>query len=255
MSSEPNYQWEDLLDIDDSDLPLTPVLRPCNRHVRETITITSTQNTDGIVQVEEVEEKPVRIIPGPAGIVQLAKIRKQSDIHEGADDSVLSTQEYMKQVVEDVGEDEDFNSGSWVGATEYVKANGGIVSGCLGDIKTFLKNGKLEQVVAIIKSCSPNALGDLKVIVKDLSAKGGGALGALGANKAITHHVIAIFMYPLRAVEAAFALEVDAMGDLDLVEVEAVGALDLVEVEAVGALDLVKVGAVGSSSSSLSLEI
>ncbi|GJT25833.1 ribonuclease H-like domain-containing protein [Tanacetum coccineum] len=85
------------------------------------------------------------------------------------DDSVLSTQEYMKQVVEDVGEDEDFNSGSWVGATEYVKANGGIVSGCLGDIKTFLKNGKLKQVVAIIKSCSLNALGDLIVTVKDLS--------------------------------------------------------------------------------------
>ncbi|GKA55418.1 hypothetical protein Tco_0754367 [Tanacetum coccineum] len=111
MSSEPNYQWKDLLDIDDSDLPLTPVLRHCNRHVRKTITITSTQNTDGIVQVEEVDEKPVRIIPGPAGIVQLANIRKQSDIHEGADESVLSTQEYMKQVVEDVKEDEDFNNG------------------------------------------------------------------------------------------------------------------------------------------------
>ncbi|GKB62531.1 hypothetical protein Tco_0918717, partial [Tanacetum coccineum] len=126
MSSKPNYQWEDLLDIDDSNLPLTLVLRPCNRHVRETIIITSTQNTDGIAQVEEVEEKPIRIIPGHAGIVQLAKIRKQSDIHEGADDSVLSTQEYMKQVLKDVGEDEDFNSGSWVGATEYVKVNGGI---------------------------------------------------------------------------------------------------------------------------------
>ncbi|GJZ63705.1 ribonuclease H-like domain-containing protein [Tanacetum coccineum] len=311
-------------------------------HVRETITITSTQNTDGIVQVEE---KSVRIIPGPAGIVQLAKIRKQSYIHEGANDSVLSTQEYMKQVVEDVGEDEDFNSGSWVGATEYAKANGGIVSGCLGDIKTFLKNGKLEQVVAIIKSCSPNALGDLKVTIKDLSVfspnpsmhylnitkknvvkvfhkdfipgngsgvGGSGMLmeeeeivklakeeemadlelhvcenvidqedlykfdeealdlvleeeamksraheewlkkcrqqeeedaederrllteggGALGANKAITH--------PLGAVEAACALEVDAMGALDLVEVEAVGALDLVEVGAVGSSKLPK---------------
>nr|GEW55314.1 hypothetical protein [Tanacetum cinerariifolium] len=115
------------------------------------------------------QKKLVRIIPSPVGIVQLAKIRKQSDIHEGGDDSVLSTQEYMKQVVEDVGEDENLNSGSWVGATEYVKANGGIVSGCLGDIKTFLKNGKLEQVVAIIKSCFSNALGDLKVTVKDLS--------------------------------------------------------------------------------------
>ncbi|GJV81190.1 ribonuclease H-like domain-containing protein [Tanacetum coccineum] len=134
----------------DSDLPLTPVLRPCNRHVREKITITSTQNTYGIVQVVEVEENPVRIIPGPAGIVQLTKIRKQSDIHEGGDDSVLSTQEY--------------------------KSKGGIVSGCLGDIKTFLKNGKLEQVVAIIKSCSPNALGDLKVTVKDLSGTLAGSI-------------------------------------------------------------------------------
>nr|GEU74326.1 hypothetical protein [Tanacetum cinerariifolium] len=126
MSSDPNYQWEDLLYIDDSGLPLTLIFRPCNRHVRETIIITSTQNTDGIVQVEEVEEKPIRIIPSPAG------------------------------------EDKDFNSGSWVGAIEYVKANGGIVSGCTGDIKTFLKSGKLEQVVAIIKSCSLNAFGDLK---------------------------------------------------------------------------------------------
>nr|GEW00187.1 hypothetical protein [Tanacetum cinerariifolium] len=109
-------------------------------HVRETIIITSTQNTDGIIQVKEVEKKPVRIIPDSAGIVQRAKIR----------------------------EDEDFNSRSLVGATEYVKANGGIVSGCLGYIKTFLKNGKLEQVVAIIKSCSLNAPGDLKVTVKYL---------------------------------------------------------------------------------------
>ncbi|GKF20131.1 transposase, MuDR, MULE transposase domain protein, partial [Tanacetum coccineum] len=29
--------------------------------------------------------------------------------------------------------------------------------------------GKLEQVVAIVKSCSPNALGDLNVTLKDLS--------------------------------------------------------------------------------------
>ncbi|GKA21649.1 reverse transcriptase zinc-binding domain-containing protein [Tanacetum coccineum] len=58
----------------------------------------------------------------------------------------------MKQVVEDVGDDEDFNSGSWVGATEYVKPNGGIISGCLGDIKTFIKNGKLEQVEITIGS-------------------------------------------------------------------------------------------------------
>ncbi|GKE49596.1 hypothetical protein Tco_1480854 [Tanacetum coccineum] len=81
----------------------------------------------------------------------------------------MSTQVYMKKVIEDVGEDEDFKSGSWVSATNYVNANGGIMSGCLGDIKNFLKNEKLNQVVAIAKSCSPNVIGDLTMTLKDLS--------------------------------------------------------------------------------------
>ncbi|GKD75694.1 GPCR kinase [Tanacetum coccineum] len=68
MSSDPNYEWEQLLDIDDSDLPLTPVLRPYNSHVRETSTTTTTQNTGGSVQVEKM---PVKIITGPAGVVQV----------------------------------------------------------------------------------------------------------------------------------------------------------------------------------------
>nr|GEZ57663.1 hypothetical protein [Tanacetum cinerariifolium] len=110
-------------------------------HVRDTTTTTTTTTTQveetpaiisGPVGIVLVEEKPVRTIPGPA-------------------------------VVEDMGEDEDLKCGAWVSVTEYVNANGGIVSGYLGDIKNFLKNGKLEQVVAIIKSCTPNALGDLTV--------------------------------------------------------------------------------------------
>ncbi|GKA36283.1 hypothetical protein Tco_0722774 [Tanacetum coccineum] len=36
-----------------------------------------------------------------------------------------------------------------------------------------------------------------------VGGNGGGALGALGANKASTHPVIAIFLYPFGAVEAA----------------------------------------------------
>nr|GEY62743.1 hypothetical protein [Tanacetum cinerariifolium] len=35
----------------------------------------------------------------------------------------------------------------------------------------FLKNGKRELVVGIVKSCSPNMLGDLNVTMKDLSGK------------------------------------------------------------------------------------
>ncbi|GKB94543.1 transposase, MuDR, MULE transposase domain protein, partial [Tanacetum coccineum] len=68
-----------------------------------------------------------------------------------------------------VGEDADFNSGAWVSATYYVNAFGGTVTGCLGDIDNFLKKEKLEQVVAIVKSCSLNALRDLNVTLKDLS--------------------------------------------------------------------------------------
>ncbi|GKE75295.1 GPCR kinase, partial [Tanacetum coccineum] len=73
------------------------------------------------------------------------------------------------KVVEDVAEDDDFKSGPWVSATNYVNTNGGTVTGCLGDIKNILKNGKLYQVVAIVKSCSPNAIGDLTVTMKDLT--------------------------------------------------------------------------------------
>nr|GEX04936.1 hypothetical protein [Tanacetum cinerariifolium] len=150
-------------------LTLIPSIFP---YVRET---TTTQVKETVVIIFSpastvlVEEKLVRTIPGPAGIVQAAKLLKQMDIVLGWDGDVMSTQEYMKKVVEDVDEDEDFKNGVWVSATEYVKANGGIVSGCLGDIKNFLKNGKLEQFVAIIKSCTPNALGDLTMTVKDLS--------------------------------------------------------------------------------------
>ncbi|GJZ27518.1 GPCR kinase [Tanacetum coccineum] len=74
----------------------------------------------------------------------------------------------MKKVVEDVGDDEDFKSRSWVSANDYVNANGGIMSGCLGDIKKFLNKGKLDQVVVIVKSCSSNVIGDLTVTMKDL---------------------------------------------------------------------------------------
>ncbi|GKB22007.1 GPCR kinase [Tanacetum coccineum] len=75
----------------------------------------------------------------------------------------------MKKVVEDVVEDDDFKSGSWVSATDFVNANGGIVHGCLGDIKKFLNNGKLDQLFSIVKSCSPNVIDDLTVTMKDLS--------------------------------------------------------------------------------------
>ncbi|GKA37995.1 ribonuclease H-like domain-containing protein [Tanacetum coccineum] len=129
IKKQTNAKLELSLDIDDSDLRLTPVLTPCSSTRVETST--PTQKPDG---------------------------------------AVMSTQEYTKKVVEDVGEDEDFKSGSWVSVTDHENANGGIVSGCLGGIKNFLKNRKLDQVVAIVKSFSSNMIGDLTVTMKDLSS-------------------------------------------------------------------------------------
>nr|GEV84904.1 hypothetical protein [Tanacetum cinerariifolium] len=115
---------------------------------------------------------PVRVIPGPAGVVQFSSSTRvepspltinQVRIIPGH--AVMSTQEYMQKVVED----DNFKSTPWMSATEYVNANGGTVSGCLGDIYNNMKKMKLDQVVAIFKSYSPNMLGDLTVTMKDLS--------------------------------------------------------------------------------------
>nr|GFA05888.1 hypothetical protein [Tanacetum cinerariifolium] len=110
------------------------------------------------------------IIPGPAGIVQTTKLHKLVDTREGEEESVMSTQEYIRKFIEDVGEDDDFTCAPWLSVIDYVTVVGGIMTSCFGDVKKFLKNGKLEQIVAVIKSCTPNALGDLTVTLKDLSS-------------------------------------------------------------------------------------
>ncbi|GKE02955.1 hypothetical protein Tco_1390938 [Tanacetum coccineum] len=109
-----NDQWELNLDIDDSDLilprtTLAPVVRPCSSTRVESSTTT---------------QKPVRIISGPAGIVQAWWGRVCN----------IDTRIYEE-----------------------------------GDIKNFLKNGKLDQVIAIVESCSSNVIADLIVTLKDLS--------------------------------------------------------------------------------------
>ncbi|GJU34010.1 hypothetical protein Tco_1182364 [Tanacetum coccineum] len=115
------------------------------------------------VELSPSTPNPVRIIPGPAGIVQQAKLLKEKVFFLDSDGALMSTQQYMQQIIEDVGEDDNFSNGACISATNYVKAFGGNVTGCLGDIDNFLKKGKLDQVVAIVKSCSLNVLGYLNV--------------------------------------------------------------------------------------------
>nr|GEU32583.1 hypothetical protein [Tanacetum cinerariifolium] len=119
-----------------------------NPHIVTEITTTtqtlfSSQNN----QVDNYVMKPIRIIPGPASIVQTTKLRKLVDTREGGEESVMSTQEYIRKVIEDVGEDDDFTYAPWLSAIEYVNVDGGIVTSCFG-VKKFLKNRKLEKVFA-----------------------------------------------------------------------------------------------------------
>ncbi|GJW10945.1 hypothetical protein Tco_1576772 [Tanacetum coccineum] len=164
MNSPPNHGWEEGLHIDDSDLRLTPVVHPSdNPHiVPEITTTTQTLISSQNHQVDTYDECL-------AGIVQTDKLCKLVDTREGRDESVMSTKEYIRKVIEDVGEDDDFTHVLWLSAIDYVNVDGGIVTGCFGDVKKFLKNGKLEKVFVVIKSCTLNALGDLTVTLKDLS--------------------------------------------------------------------------------------
>ncbi|GKF99718.1 hypothetical protein Tco_0301409, partial [Tanacetum coccineum] len=122
-----NDPWECSLDIDDSDLHLTPVLRSSSSARVEPSPYTPNPVTiipgpAGIVQLSSstcVEpssstQNPVRIIPGHAGVVQLLK---ENIFILDSDGALMSTQEYMQNVVEDVSEDNDFNSGVWFSTT------------------------------------------------------------------------------------------------------------------------------------------
>ncbi|GKA88705.1 zinc finger, CCHC-type containing protein [Tanacetum coccineum] len=150
------YKYRSQTHIDDSDLHLTPVLHSYSSTRVEPSPYTPNPvriipGLAGIVQLSSstrVEASPstpnlVRIIPSPAGIVQQDKLLKERVFILDLDGALMSTQEYMQKVVEDMDEDDDFKSGSWVNATNYVNAFGG-------------------------SSCSLNVLGDLTVAMKDL---------------------------------------------------------------------------------------
>ncbi|GJZ41452.1 hypothetical protein Tco_0588338 [Tanacetum coccineum] len=81
--------------------------------------------------------KPIRIIPGPAGIIQMAKLHKLVDTREGREKSTMSIQKYIRKVIEDVGEDDDFTCAPWLSVIDYVNVDGGIV---IGDLRVTLKD-------------------------------------------------------------------------------------------------------------------
>nr|GEZ27890.1 hypothetical protein [Tanacetum cinerariifolium]GEZ27974.1 hypothetical protein [Tanacetum cinerariifolium] len=136
-----NDPWEYSLNIDDSDIYLTPIMR---------------SSSSARLEPSSLTPNPVRVIPGPAGTIQLSS----STCFEPSS----STSNPVRIIPGHAGLVHE----AWISTTNYVISTGGTVIRCLGDINNFLKKGKLDQVVAIVKSCSPNYLGDLNVTMKDL---------------------------------------------------------------------------------------
>nr|GEY68428.1 hypothetical protein [Tanacetum cinerariifolium] len=112
--NDENNPWEFSLDIDDSDLHLTPVLRSSSSTRVEPSILTPSPfrivpYPAGIAQLSSstrVEpssstSNPIRIIPGLAGIVQQAKMLKEQVFILDSDGALMSTQEYMQKFVED----------------------------------------------------------------------------------------------------------------------------------------------------------
>ncbi|KZV24870.1 hypothetical protein F511_14753 [Dorcoceras hygrometricum] len=175
--------WQDL-DIDDSDLP--SLLRPCKR--RRSPTPAASQIPPENVHRTLLSPHPIfktasgsRIIPGPAGTVHAAMLRKALDrsslvnpensLNCSNGDAVIPTQEYIRRAVEDTAEfDDDFSRTPWLSAVRFLGGENGVNPGTpISSIKKHLEAGKVNQVVAVIKSCSPTSFGGLKVILKDPS--------------------------------------------------------------------------------------
>nr|GFB14868.1 hypothetical protein [Tanacetum cinerariifolium] len=97
-----------------------------------------------------------RITPELVGILQKALARKKPDVHARGRANILTTQEYVKKVNEYVSNDDHFMQGPWLQAIVYLHGEGVIVSSCLSDMKKHCIKGKLELVVEVVKSYTPN---------------------------------------------------------------------------------------------------
>ncbi|MCD7446681.1 hypothetical protein HAX54_014452 [Datura stramonium] len=190
--------WE-ALDVDDSDLH--SLLRPCKRlHQNPNIsTFASTSSSTDLPtppsrttsQLEnshhQLQSPPQRLIPGPAGAVQAAMLQRTYDrqfhnVMSSQGDNPIPTQEYIRRAVENSTDfDYDFHSNPWLCALAFVGAEKGKIP-CtpLRSVNKCLKDARVDQVVAVVKSCTQNGLGGLMVTLKDPT-------GSIGAS---IHHKV-----------------------------------------------------------------
>ncbi|OMP10651.1 hypothetical protein COLO4_04377 [Corchorus olitorius] len=172
MEPEP---WE-ALDVDDSEF--SSLLRPCTHKPQNSPSPPNPEPFSLLAQNPPLLPSTPTLIPGPAGAVQAAMLRKLHNKNNPlcVGDEPLPTQEYIRRAVEDpcADDDDDFSRDPWLFALDFIHRqgladDGGTIGTPLSWIKTEPKmaNRKVAQVVAIIKSCTPNGLGDLMVTLKD----------------------------------------------------------------------------------------
>ncbi|GJV40650.1 reverse transcriptase domain-containing protein [Tanacetum coccineum] len=136
--------------------------------VKNFVGCASNSTDDGIpnLYVGQPTRTQPRIIPRPTSILQRAML-KNADVMDVGHENVMPTQEYVRKISEDVSEDDHFTLGPWLSAIVHLHGEGLMASGCLGDMNKYCKNGKLELVVAVVMTCTPNSLGDMTVTLKD----------------------------------------------------------------------------------------
>ncbi|CAH2036132.1 unnamed protein product [Thlaspi arvense] len=187
-------QWE-ALDLGDSELP--SFLRPCKRkspsRSQQTPVPVQQQNPKAGFNSNTNHHQTLRrcsspdhslqggysgsLIPGPAGTVQVAIRRKMNKDPRSFNEhgEPIPTQEFIRKAAEEPDwEDKDFSEDPWVSAVDYIRSKGLLSNGgnAIGTPVSEIKSGsrswcKVDQVVAIVKTCTPNGLGDVMVTLKD----------------------------------------------------------------------------------------
>lgn len=128
-------QWE-ALDLGDSELP--SFLRPCKRK-----SPSQQQNPKEGYNSNAIDHQTLRrcsspdhfledsysrsLIPGPAGVVQVAIRRKMNKDPKSFNEQgePIPTQEFLRKAAEEPDwEDKDFSEDPWVSAVDYIRSEG-----------------------------------------------------------------------------------------------------------------------------------
>ncbi|XP_077210574.1 nuclear localized protein [Tasmannia lanceolata] len=171
--------WE-ALDVDDSDLysnvqlstpssHLSLSLQPCSKFPRPSQPQSTLNTTNPATLDSDISSiPPPRLIPGPAGAIQAA-------MHRQSLNPQSNSQHNLGRLELDA-EDQDFKQNPWFCAMDFlaIEADFAMRSPLLCSIDTIRSTDRIPQVVGIVKSCTPNGLGDLIVTLKDPS----GTIGA-----------------------------------------------------------------------------